>query len=134
MLGVKLADELSKQLGNSQKQIQVFDRNLLKTYTAINHVDADSLKTDQEVTTFAHNLGASAVVTARAERIQGDSFRLSVRFLKAKDKSLVVRTDWIVDRTLPVVSKRLTLGNVVPQRFMTNRFLPGSNSKLIHLC
>jgi TonB family protein len=96
LLGVQLADDLSKQLKDSQAQIQVFDRNLLRTYRSINRVDTDSLKTDQEVATFAHDLGASAVVTAKVERTEGDSFRLFVRFLNANDKSLVVRTDLIV--------------------------------------
>jgi hypothetical protein len=74
LLGVKLAEELSKQLSDSQ--IQVF--KICSRPAQLSMMATDFLKTDQEVTAFADDLGAGAGVVAKAERIQSDSCSASL--------------------------------------------------------
>ena len=99
--GSQLADELSSKIVDPQKQIQVFSRNLLKTYMKISDVDQTKLQSDRELGEFAHDMGASAIVSAKAVRVQGDTFRLLVRFLLAKDSNRVLTTEAMITRTPP---------------------------------
>ena len=99
--GAQLADELSSKIVDPQKQIQVFSRNLFKSYIVASHADAGTPNDDQGMSALAHELGASALVTGRAVRVQGDTFRLAVRLVSAKDKNLIVTTEGTLTRTPP---------------------------------
>jgi TonB family protein len=103
LFGVQLADELSAQLAASQKQFSLFSRNLLKSYLEASYTDPKSVKNDQELSLFAGGLGANAVVAAEVVRVQGDSFRLLVRFLNAKEKDVLVTTEIVIMRSPPAV-------------------------------
>jgi len=48
LYGSQLADELSSQLVDLQKDVQVFDRGLLKTYVGVANLPSDSPKGDEE--------------------------------------------------------------------------------------
>jgi hypothetical protein len=65
-----VGDELSKQIADSQKDIQVFDRGLLKTYIAVANLPVDSPKNDEEAREFARGLGANAIVLARPNKLK----------------------------------------------------------------
>jgi TonB family protein len=99
--GSQLADELSSKIVDPQKQIQLFSRNLLKAYMKVGDVDQTKLQSDRELGQFAHNMGASAIVSAKAVKVQGDTFRLLVRFLLAKDSNRVLTTEVMITRTPP---------------------------------
>jgi TonB family protein len=82
--GSQLADELSRNLADLQKEVQVFDRGLLKTYVAVANLPSDSPKSDEDAREFARGLGATAAVTGSAEKAPDNSLRLSVRLVGAK--------------------------------------------------
>ena len=63
LYGSQLADELSRELADLQKEVQVFDRSLLKTYMGVANLPSDSPKSDDGAREFARGLGGSAVVT-----------------------------------------------------------------------
>lgn len=85
--GSALADDLSKQLTELQKEVQVFNRGLLKTYAAVTTSTGTPPKSDEEARELARGLGAGAVVTGSAKKLPDDSFTLSVRLLSVKDAS-----------------------------------------------
>ena len=96
--GSQLADELSAKIVDPQKQIQVFSRNLLKTYMTVSHVDSAKLQSDRELSAFAQDMGANAIVAVKAEKVQGDTYRLLVRFFLAKDSKRVITTEAMITR------------------------------------
>lgn len=93
LYGSKLADELSTQLADLRKDIQIFDRGLLKTYERVASLPPDSPTNDQDAREFARGLGASAVVSGNAVKLPDNSLRLSVRLIGVKDKASVGPTE-----------------------------------------
>jgi TonB family protein len=94
--GSKLADDLSGQLAEMQKDVHIFDRGLLKTYEAVVNVPVDSPKNDDGACELARGLGASAVVTGNAVKLRDNSLRLSVRLRSAKDTASVGPTEEVL--------------------------------------
>ena len=86
--GSLLADELSKQLADLQKDTQLFDRNLLKTYLAIANLPSGAPRNDADAREFAHGLGATAVVTGGVEKTADNSLHLSAQLLATKNDGL----------------------------------------------
>ena len=91
--GGVLADELSRQLADSQKELGVFDRGLLKAYAAIAKPSSTLPKGDGEARELASGLGANTVVVGSAAQLYDGSLKLSVRLLNAKDASFASRAD-----------------------------------------
>jgi hypothetical protein len=74
-VGVQLADELSSAAGGTNGiEIPMLDRNLLKTYLRVGPKDLSMFRTDQEISRLANGRGACAVVTAKAEKIEGNTY------------------------------------------------------------
>ena len=94
--GSVLADEFSRQLADSQKDVQVFSRDLLKTYATLTKPSSTLPKSDEEAREFARGLGANAVVTGSATKLPDNTLKLSIRLLDAKDVSSVSRTEEVV--------------------------------------
>jgi TonB family protein len=115
-LGVQLADELSGKIADTQKEIQVFNRDLFKSYLDANHPSAEMLKSDQSIGSLANQLGATALVAATAVRVHGDTFRVSVRLMNAKDESLAITTEVSVTRRVPLEKLTPTSQSVDPKR------------------
>jgi TonB family protein len=85
--GSELADELSTQLADMRKDIQIFDRGLLKTYERVANLPSDSPINDGDARELARGLGASAVVAGNAVKLPDNSLRLSVRWMGVKDNA-----------------------------------------------
>jgi TonB family protein len=91
--GSVLADEFSRQLADSQKDVQVFNRGLLKTFATLTKPSSTLPRSDKEAREFACGLGANAVVTGSATKLPDNTLKLSIRLLNARDVSSVSRTE-----------------------------------------
>src|ERR1700761_4458311 len=76
--GSVLADEFSKQLTDSQKDIQVFNRSLLKTYAALTKPSSTLPRSEAEALESARGLGANAVITGSATKLPDLTLKLSI--------------------------------------------------------
>ena len=98
VVGVQLADELSGKIEETQKQIQIINRDLFKNYLETNHASSEVLKSVQPLSTVAHQWGAQALIMAIAMKVQGDTFRVSVRLMNVTDKNMAVTTEVNITR------------------------------------
>jgi TonB family protein len=94
--GSALADELSRRLADSQKEVQVFNRDLLRTYAAITNPSSTLPKSADEARDFARGFGANAVAFGIATKLPDNSLKLSIHLLNVKDASVSRTEDVIV--------------------------------------
>lgn len=124
--GSQLADELSRNLADLQKEVQVFDRGLLKTYVAVADLPSDSPKSDEEAREFVRGLGATAAVTGSAVKAPDDSLRLSVRLLGAKGSPSAGSIEEAIVPPAPADLPREVQGSSPPPGSTSNGFPPGN--------
>ncbi len=120
-MGVQLADELSGKIGDSQKEIQAFNRDLFKSYMETSHPSVETLNSDQSMSALASQLGAKVLITANTVRVQGDTFRVSVRLMNAINNNMAVSTEVVVTRVAPPIASAtaITSGGQVLIRVVT---------------
>jgi TonB family protein len=130
--GSVLADEFSRQLTDSQKDVQVFNRGLLKTYAALTKPSSTLPKSDEEAREFARGLGANAVVNGSATKLPDNTLKLSIRLLNARDVSSVSPTEEALvpapPANLPQESQVSLRPNAVDSSANPNN-LPSANGK-----
>ena len=127
--GSVLADEFSRQLADSQKDVQVFSRDLLKTYATLTKPSSTLPKSDEEAREFARGLGANAVVTGSATKLPDNTLKLSIRLLDAKDVSSVSRTEEVVVPPAPASLPQESLRPNASESSANPNNLPSGNEK-----
>jgi TonB family protein len=87
ILGMQLADEVSKQLASQQNAIQIIERSRLRDYLEQERISDTLLNNEKAMRWLGKQLGATAVLKGTTDN-QGESVRLQVSLLSCdKDKS-----------------------------------------------
>jgi TonB family protein len=125
-LGVQLADELSSAADSTNRLvlIPVLDRVLLKTYLRVGPTNLSMFQTNQQISRLANDRGACAVVAGKAERIEGNTFRLFVRMISAKNNNLAATTEITVNSRIPPLEMPLETINFSGGRMSRGRVSP----------
>ncbi|HEY2119064.1 MAG TPA: hypothetical protein VGH37_07765 [Candidatus Acidoferrum sp.] len=101
--GVRLADELSSEIQKTNPFAGnfLFNRTIFKTYLRISRTNVAVFQGDDEIGSFAREMGADVGLIGNVVRIQGHTFAVFVRLLSAKRKGRAVTAEVAVTPTPP---------------------------------